>query len=129
MGIVVGALGAAVPAFAGDTSPPPPGISGVVRNTTCPGPCQYPPPPAPLYTGDGLVVKIRDLSTHELFARLHPKDGRFGVDAPAGSYHVHAYVHFKDQGQYNCWRGSAKNVDIVDQRVRVELTVYNACIV
>jgi hypothetical protein len=127
LAVALGALGAAVPALAG--SPQPPGIDGVVRNTTCPGPCQVPPQPAPLYTGDGLVVKIRDLSTHELFARLHPKDGRFGIDTPAGAYHVHAFVHFKGQGRDQCWRGSAKDVDVVDQRVHVRLTVYNACIV
>jgi hypothetical protein len=125
--VTLGALGAAIPAFAGST--PPPGISGVVRNTTCPGPCQDPAPPAPLYTGAGLVVRIRDRSTHELFATLRPKDGRFGVDAPPGSYHLHAYIHSKDQGQYNCWSGSTKNVGIVDQGVRVRLTVHNDCIV
>ena len=130
LGIVLGACAAvAAPALAGSNVPPPSGISGEVRNTSCYGPCQDPPPPAPLYTGDGLVVKIRDRSTHELFAVLHPKDGRFGVDAPPGSYHVHAFVHFKGQGPDYCWRGSAKNVGIVDQGAYVKLTVYNRCIV
>src|SRR5438093_9006795 len=37
------------------------GIKGVVLNTTCPGPCQYPSPPPPRYTGSGLTVRVRSL--------------------------------------------------------------------
>jgi hypothetical protein len=105
------------------------GISGVVRNTTCPGPCQVPPAPAPRYTGDGLVVKVRDRATHEVVARLHPKDGRFSVPVGPGSYHVRALIRFTGQGPSNCWSGSARNVGIVDKGVRVRLTVHNDCIV
>jgi len=126
LAVALGAFGAAVPALAGN--PPPPGISGEVHNTSCAGPCQDPPPPAPLYQGDGLVVKIRDRDTHQLFATLHPKDGTFVIDTPPGRYHVHAYVHFKGEGHDGCWSGSAKNADVVDQRVHVELTVHNDCI-
>jgi hypothetical protein len=128
--IGLGVLATAATAFAG---PPPPGpsggISGEVRNTTCPGPCQTPPPPTPLYTGDGLVVKIRDRSTHELYAVLHPKDGTFAIDAPPGRYHVRALIHFKGQGHESCWSGSAKNVGIVDHGAFVRLTVHNDCVV
>jgi hypothetical protein len=125
--VVVGCLAFASPALG--WAPASGGISGVVRNTTCPGPCQVPPAPAPLYTGDGLVVKIRDRGTHEVIARLHPKDGRFTAQVGPGSYHVRALIRFEGQGESNCWSGSARNVGIVDRGVRVRLTVHNDCIV
>jgi hypothetical protein len=127
LAICAAALSGVAPAFAGSSAPSS-GISGVVRNTTCPGPCRQPPPPPPLYTGDGLVVKIRNRETHQLLAVLHPKDGRFSVEAGPGSYHVHAFIH-SDGGGPSCWHGSSRNVGIVDHSARVRLTVENRCIV
>ena len=117
---------AATPAGAAFT--PSSGIDGVVRNTTCPGPCVDPPPPAPLYTGDGLIVKIRDRATHDVVARLHPKDGRFHADVGPGSYHVRALIRAGGSPS-QCWSGSSRNVGIVDRGARVRLTVHNDCIV
>jgi hypothetical protein len=105
------------------------GIAGVVRNTTCPGPCLSSPPPPPLYTGDGLIVKIRDRGSDHVVARLHPADGHFSAAVGPGSYHVRALIRFKGQGSSNCWKGSARNVGIVDQGARVRLTVHNDCVV
>ena len=102
---------------------PPSGISGVVRNTTCPGPCRHPAPPAPLYTGAGLTVRVRNLSTHELVGVEHPIDGRFHFDVGPGLFRVRARV----DGE--CWQGSSRKAGIVDSGVRVRLTVRNGCVV
>jgi hypothetical protein len=95
----------------------------VVRNTTCPGPCQSPPPPAPRYTGDGLVVRVRSAATHEIVAHATPKDGRFHFDVGPGLYVVHAHVEGK------CWKGSRRRAGIVDRGAWVRLTVHNECVV
>jgi hypothetical protein len=101
------------------------GIKGVVLNTTCYGPCRYPPPPPPLYTGPGLTVAIRTVDG-ELVARLHPKDGRFQVAEPPGTYRVRARVGTDP----SCWRGEVKTVKVESGSVtRVRLHVYNACVV
>ncbi len=99
------------------------GIDGVVRDTTCAGPCRIPPPPPPLYTGGGLTVRVRDLATHEVVAEAHPKNGRFHLDGGPGHYRVHAKVDDR------CWQGSRKNVTLADTRAWVRLTVRNGCIV
>ena len=101
-------------------------IRGVVYNTTCYGPCRYPPPAPRLYTADNLVVNIRSLPDRELIAKLHPKDGRFRIELPSGPYRVAAKV--RDGG--SCWPAEAKKVQVVSgQTTRVQLHVYNACIV
>jgi hypothetical protein len=100
-------------------------IKGVVYDTTCYGPCQYPPPPPQLYTHDNLVVTIRSLPDRELVAKLHPTDGRFQIEVAPGLYRVRAKIR---DGGY-CWEGEAKKVQVVeDQTTRVRLHVYNACI-
>jgi hypothetical protein len=100
-------------------------IKGVVYDSTCYGPCQYPPPPPRLYTRDNLVVTIRSLPDRDLVAKLHPKDGRFRFELPSGPYRVRALIR---DGGY-CWEGEAKDVKVVeDQTTWVRLRVYNACI-
>jgi hypothetical protein len=100
-------------------------LRGAVYNTTCYGPCRYPPPPPPLYTGDNLVVKVRGLPDGKLAATLHPKDGRFRINLRPGIYRVRALV--KDGGP--CWEGSAKKVKVAKgETTRVRLSVHNACI-
>jgi hypothetical protein len=101
-------------------------IQGVVYDTTCYGPCRYPPPPPRLYANDNLVVMIRSLPDGELVAKLYPTDGRFQIDVAPGLYRVRAKIR---DGGY-CWEGEAKKVQVVeDQTTRVRLHVYNACIV
>jgi hypothetical protein len=100
-------------------------IKGVVYDSTCYGPCQYPPPPPRPYTRDNLVVTIRSLPDGDLLAKLHPKDGRFRIELPSGPYRVRALIR---NGGY-CWEGEVKDVKVVeDQTTRVQLHVYNACI-
>jgi hypothetical protein len=101
-------------------------IKGVVYDTTCYGPCRYPPPPPRLYTHDNLVVTVRSLPGRELVAKLHPKDGRFRVAVRPGAYRVRAFIR---DGGY-CWEGEAKDVKVApDQTTGVRLRVYNSCIV
>jgi hypothetical protein len=119
--VLLGAL--ALPATASASES---GIKGEVLNTTCAGPCRYPPPPPPRYTGPGLTVKVRSLSTNKLVATLHPKDGRFRVEVAPGPYNVRASV---GDGT-SCWQGEAKRVKVVAEAfTRVRLHVYNACVV
>jgi hypothetical protein len=100
-------------------------IKGVVYDSTCYGPCQYPPPPPRLYTRDNLVVTVRSLPDRELVAKLHPTDGRFQIQVAPGPYRVRAKIR---SGGY-CWEGEAKRVQVVeDQTTRVRLHVHNACI-
>jgi len=100
-------------------------IKGVVYDSTCYGPCQYPPPPPRPYTRDNLVVTVRSLPDRELVAKLHPTDGRFQIEVAPGPYRVRAKIR---DGGY-CWEGEAKRVQVVeDQTTRVRLHVHNACI-
>jgi len=119
-------LAAALPAQAAAQGSGTGTINGVVHDTTCYGPCAYPPPPPQPYTGDNLVVKIRSLPDRELVAKLHPTNGRFQIEVAPGLYRVRAKVR---DGGYR-WQGQAKKVQVVeDQTTRVRLHVYNACIV
>jgi hypothetical protein len=120
--LLLGAL--AFPAVAPASSDT--GIKGVVLNTTCAGPCRYPSPPPPRYTGPGLTVKVRSLDTQELVATLHPKDGRFRVEVAPGPYRVRASV----ADGSSCWQGEAKRVKVVARAFTpVRLHVNNACVV
>ena len=101
-------------------------LKGVVYDTTCYGPCRYPPPPPRLYTRDNLVVTVRSLPDRELVAQLHPTDGRFQIEVAPGLYRVRAKIR---DGGY-CWEGEAKDVKVVeDQTTWVRLHVHNGCIV
>jgi hypothetical protein len=120
---LVAIAAASVPAGAGAGTET--GIKGVVLNTTCYGPCRYPPPPPPPYTGPGLTVAIRTVDG-KLVERLHPKDGRFQVAEPPGTYRVRARVGTDP----SCWRGEVKTVKVQSGAItRVRLHVANACIV
>jgi hypothetical protein len=126
--VVVALLGGLAFPCAGGASGWGSGIKGVVVDTTCAGPCRYPPPPPSPYTGDGLTVKVRRLPTHHLVATRHPTDGRFRVAAAPGRYRVSARVG--QPGERSCWSGEAKRVRVRDGRFRrVRLHVYNACVV
>jgi hypothetical protein len=121
LALVVGA--AAVPAVESSSGT---GIKGVVLDTTCPGPCQYPAPEPQPYTGRGLTVTVRSLTTQRLVATLHPKDGRFRVEVAPGPYRVRASVG----DELSCWEGEAKNVKVVRGAFTwVRLHVHNACVV
>jgi hypothetical protein len=109
------------PAVAGETG----AIKGVVIDSTCYGPCMYPPPPPRRYVGDDLVVRVRRLPDYELVARVRPKDGRFRVELAPGLYRLRPVVL---DGGY-CWHGQARRVHVVaGQTALVRLEVYNDCI-
>ena len=101
------------------------GIRGTVLNETCPGPCRYPPPPPPRYSGDGLTVRIRSLPGGDVVAVRHPKDGTFRVVLPPGLYRVRAKVDGA------CWGdGDATRVRVHgDAFTDVRLHVSNGCVV
>jgi hypothetical protein len=99
------------------------GIRGRVFDTSCYGPCSTHQEPS-LYTGDGLTVRVKTWPDREVVAVLHPRDGRFRVAEPPGSYVVRASV--RDE----CWRGERKRVQVVAGAVaHIRLHVQNACIV
>jgi hypothetical protein len=101
-------------------------LKGVVYDTTCYGPCRYPPPPPQPYAGDNLVVRIRSLPDERLVATLHPIEGRFRIALPPGPYRVRALV--RDSSR--CWEGEVRKVKVIeDQTTAIRLSVHNACIV
>lgn len=117
--IVVAALVPSAFANARETS----GFKGRVLDVTCYGPCIYPPPESPPYTGEGLTVSVKTLPERVPVAKLHPTDGTFQLEAPAGLYRVRA--RFRDE----CWRGQRRRVQVPDgDYARVTLRVYNDCI-
>jgi hypothetical protein len=139
---VVAALAAAAPADAGKRSHKASGIAGTVVNTTCPGPCADPQPPAPAYTGPGLTVEVRRASDSGLVATRTPTDGRFRVRVKRGIYDVTATVSEPEppppstiQPQETtalarCWQGDSEPIRVRRHRfTRVELKVQNICIV
>ena len=96
-------------------------INGAVRDLSCPGPCRRPPHP-PLYTGNGLTVKVKRLVSSRLVAVKHPRDGRFRVAVARGRYRVSADVAGR------CWTGSRRRVRVRGKNVHVRLTVKNDCL-
>ena len=101
----------------------PSGIQGAVYNTSCFGPCIYPPPPAPLYAADGLTVEVRNQGG-VLVAQRHPTDGRFRIKLKRGLYDVTATV------EGPCWQGETIQARVKRRQfTAVELHVLNTCIV
>jgi hypothetical protein len=87
--MLFGAIGlSAVPASAKKRhSHKPSGVAGVVLNSTCPGACQEPPPPEPVYTGDVTVTVVR-VSDGVQFASQAINDGNFRLKLKKGFYNV-----------------------------------------
>ena len=140
LAIVAAAAILAAPADAGKRSGQgPSGIDGTVFNSTCPGPCIYPPPPQPQYTGGGLTVQIRRAGDGTLVESLNPTDGHFRVRVRRGFYDVSASIAQpqpapQPQGNaaipQSCWQGDSQRVQVRRHRfTRVALHVQNACIV
>jgi hypothetical protein len=127
----------------------PSGVTGVVRDATCPGACAEPPPPEPVYTGavtievrraaDGMLVKSQAISNGQF--RLRVKPGTYDVasvpPAPtpqpqpcppeqlcplSGGAQPAAIVA-------PCMTGETQRVDVRKRRFTyVELHVRNTCI-
>jgi hypothetical protein len=116
----------------------PSGIVGTVVNSTCYGPCAYPQPASPPYTGGGLTVEIRRAANGALVATRQPIDGHFRAKVKRGLYTVSAMVSEVNPAPApqvramppSCWQGDSKQVQVRRHRFsRVELQVTNACIV
>lgn len=108
-----------VPADAGAPS----GIRGEVLNTTCYGPCSEPAPTPPRYTGEGLIVTVKELPDRARVAKLHPRNAAFELQVAPGAYRVRARV--KDE----CWSGQRRRVLVDDSGyTTVTLHVQNDCI-
>jgi hypothetical protein len=116
----------------------PSGIVGTVVNSTCYGPCAYPQPASPPYTGGGLTVEIRRAASGALVASRQPTDGHFRAKVKRGLYTVSAMVSEitptpTSQARAmppSCWQGESKQVRVFRHRFSpVELHVTNACIV
>jgi hypothetical protein len=115
----------------------PSGVVGTVVNSTCYGPCVYPQPASPPYTGSGLTVEIRRASDGALVASRQPSDGHFRAKVKRGLYMVRAVVSEvtptptprSEQAVMPCWQGETKEVRVYRHRFSpVELRVTNACI-
>jgi hypothetical protein len=138
---------AATPAKAGKRHHhKPSGVKGVVLNSTCPGACAEPPPPAPPYTGP-VTVTVRRASDGSLVARREISDGHFRFRVKRGQYDVSAIppnppscppgqVCPAEAGARDsaviapCLTGETKRVQVRRHRFTyVELHVQNVCIV
>jgi hypothetical protein len=116
----------------------PSGIVGTVVNSTCYGPCVYPQPVSPPYTGP-VTVEIRRAASGALVATRQPTDGHFRAKVKRGLYTVTAQVSETSpppptpqsrSAVMPCWQGETKEVRVFRHRFSpVELQVTNACIV
>jgi hypothetical protein len=116
----------------------PSGIYGTVVNSTCYGPCAYPQPASPPYSGS-VTVEIRRAADGALVATRQPTDGHFRAKVKRGLYTVTALVNEtspppptpqREAAVMPCWQGESKQVRVFRHRFSpVELQVTNACIV
>jgi hypothetical protein len=118
----------------------PSGIAGTVVNSTCYGPCAYPQPESPPYTGSDVTVEIRRAADGALVASRQPTDGHFRAKVKRGLYTVTALVREvtptptpAPEGEAimppGCWQGESKQVQVLRHRFSpVELQVTNTCI-
>jgi hypothetical protein len=65
----------------------PAGVAGIVLNSTCPGACQEPPPPEPVYTGD-VTITVKRASDGVQVASQAIADGHFRMRLHRGLYDV-----------------------------------------
>jgi hypothetical protein len=121
----------------------PSGIRGVVLNSTCPGPCTtcpcttclgpcaYPAPPPPTYSGESTVT-IRRAGDGTTVATVTPVNGSFRVRLRRGWYDVTAAAGVGPAAAMpsGCWQGETVRVRVRRHRfTHVELHVANYCIV
>jgi hypothetical protein len=63
----------------------PAGVKGVVLDSTCPGACAVPPPPAPLYAGS-VTVTVSRASSGAQVASQAATNGHFRIRVKRGTY-------------------------------------------
>jgi hypothetical protein len=119
------------------------GIKGVVLSSTCSGPCIYPPPPEPTYTGEATVTVSR-VSNGTPVASSKETDGHFRFRLKRGLYDVTATPAGATPTPcppdavcaaqsavvvMPCEVGETKRVRVKRHRfTRVELHIQNACV-
>jgi hypothetical protein len=125
----------------------PSGVAGVVLNSTCPGACQEPPPPEPVYTSP-VTITVQRASDGQQIASQAISDGHFRLRLKKGAYNVSSVppnpptcnptpetVCPLDQAQsaaivQPCLQGETKPVQVRRHHFAyVELHVSNVCIV
>jgi len=141
---------AVLPASAGAGKRPhkhgPAGVKGVILDSTCPGACASPPPPAPTYTG-AVTITVRRASDAVAVASQETTDGHFRLRVKRGRYDVSAtppnppsceptpttVCPLSSHGAaivVPCLTGEAQRVQVHRHRMtRLELHVRNVCIV
>jgi hypothetical protein len=123
------------------------GVEGVVRDSSCAGPCAQPPPPEPVYTGTVTIDVRRTDGT--FIASQSTSDGHFRLRVKPGTYDVSSVPPSPSpqpcpQGQVcpyeraqaspavimQCLQGETKRVTIRRHRfTQVDLHVANVCVV
>jgi hypothetical protein len=124
----------------------PAGIEGVVLNSTCPGACAEPPPPAPVYTGAVTITVLR-ASDGQQVASQAISDGHFRMRVKRGFYDVSSVPPNPPTCEPTpetvcpmdaqsaaviapCMQGETKRVQVRRHNfTHVELHVSNVCIV
>jgi hypothetical protein len=125
----------------------PAGVTGVVLNSTCAGPCAEPPPPEPVYTG-AVTVTVTRVSDGELVASQAISDGHFRMRLKKGSYDVSSVPPNPPTCEPTpqtvcplagsqsaaivrpCLQGETKRVQVRRHKfAHVELHVSNVCVV
>jgi hypothetical protein len=124
----------------------PAGVEGVVLNSTCPGACAEPAPPAPTYTGAVTITVIR-VSDGQQVASQAISDGHFRMRLKRGPYDVSSVPPNPPtcqptpqtvcpMGAQNaaviapCMQGETQRVQVRRHRfTHVELHVSNVCVV
>jgi len=125
----------------------PAGVEGVVLNSTCPGPCAEPAPPAPTYTG-AVTITVTRASDGQQVASQAISDGQFRIRLKRGLYDVSSVPPSPPTceptpeticpmyGAENkaiiapCLTGETQRVQVRRHRfTHVELHVSNVCIV
>jgi hypothetical protein len=123
----------------------PSGVKGVVLNATCPGACQEPPPPEPLYTGP-VTINVQRASDGQQVASQAISDGHFRIRLKRGSYNVSSVppnpptceptpetvcpLQSSPAVIAPCLQGETKPAQVRRHHfTRIELHVSNTCIV
>jgi len=125
----------------------PSGVEGTVFNGTCPGACQAPPPPEPVYSGD-VTITVARAGDGRVVASEGIADGHFKLRVKRGLYNVSSVPPSPPPCQPTptivcpvaqarsealiapCLRGETKQVKVRRHRfTQLDLQVSNSCIV
>jgi hypothetical protein len=124
----------------------PAGVEGVVLNSTCPGACAEPPPPAPVYAG-AVTITVARVSDGQQVASKAISDGHFKLRVKRGLYNVSSVPPNPPTCEPTpetvcpmsaqnaaviapCMQGETKRIQVRRHKfTHVELHVSNVCVV